>query len=69
MPKPGYGSYGLVAKAATLPVSGVFGGPLDFVSKNNSFKYSINEGVKNWFGENNRNINGRSLGKKVNKIP
>ncbi|KAJ8317290.1 hypothetical protein KUTeg_005194 [Tegillarca granosa] len=33
VPKPGYGSYGLVAKAATLPVSGVFGGPLDFLTR------------------------------------
>lgn len=29
-PKPGYG---LEPRAATLPVSGIYGGPLDYVSR------------------------------------
>ncbi|CAE1313768.1 ABLIM [Acanthosepion pharaonis] len=30
VPKPGYGSYGISPRAATLPLSGMYGGPLDF---------------------------------------
>ncbi|KAK3095426.1 hypothetical protein FSP39_014527, partial [Pinctada imbricata] len=30
VPRPGYGSYGLTPRAATLPLSGLFGGPLTY---------------------------------------